>query len=102
MQYSPDGEDDHHIIESNSRVVRKAADNASLCLRRLFKKLPELRESQAPTLELLEAARRTGEPPLIMEYYRRQSHGRRLLNGFRLTRFWSVLDQLDSDISGLA
>ena len=46
-------------------------------------------------IELCKEAERTGEPPLIHEYYRRQAEGRRVLNGFRLPRFWQVLDQLN-------
>ena len=83
------------IIKLNSRIIRKSAQNSFYYLNRLFKKEPALQESLENILDYLKDAKHTGEPPLIHEYYRRQAEGRRILNGFRLTRFWQVLKQLD-------
>jgi hypothetical protein len=91
------------IIKWNSRIIRKSSRNSFYYLRRLFKQDPALRESLENILDYLGDAERTGEPPLIHEYYRRQAEGRRILNSFRLTRFWQVLKQLDESArSGFA
>jgi hypothetical protein len=95
---STDEEEDkglNRIIKLNSRTIRKSSRNSFYYLNRLFKKEPALRESLENILDYLRDAERTGEPPLIHEYYRRQAEGRRILNSFRLTRFRQVLKQLN-------
>ncbi|HOX14573.1 MAG TPA: hypothetical protein PLP18_00445 [Smithellaceae bacterium] len=99
---STDGEEEDgrgRIIKLNSRIIRKSSRNSFYYLNRLFKKEPALKESLGNILDYLKDAKRTGEPPLIHEYYRRQAEGRRILNSFRLTRFWQVLNQLNEAAS---
>jgi hypothetical protein len=79
-------------LKTNTRLIRKSAKTALRYLGMLERRTQERFDNM---IELCEEAERTGEPPLIHEYYRRQAEGRRVLNGFRLTRFWQVLDQLN-------
>lgn len=93
-----EGETRGKIIKLNSRMIRKSSGNAFYYLNCLFKHEPALRDNIENIIDHLKDAERTGEPPLIREYYRRQAEGRRILNSFRLTRFWQVLDQLDEAV----
>ncbi len=80
-------------------VIRKSANLAQRYLRALFAITPGLKPKMEGVLLQLREAERTGDPPLIHEYYKKQAVGGRILNGFRLTRFWSVLGQLDVAVS---
>ena len=91
------------VRKLNSKLIRESSRKAFYYLNRIFNQEPALSKSLENILDNLRDAERTGEPPLIHEYYRRQAEGRRILNGFRLTRFWQVLNQLDEAVrSGFA
>lgn len=87
------------IRKLNSKIIRQSARNARYYLNLLFKQEPELQESLEDVIEDLREAESKGVPPRITEYYRRLAEGRRILNSFRLTRFWRVLDQLNEAAS---
>jgi len=93
-----EGENRGKIIKLNSRMIKNSSINSFYYLNRLFKHEPALRDNLENIIDHLKDAERTGEPPLIREYYRRQAEGRRVLNSFRLTRFWKVLHQLDEAV----
>jgi len=95
-----DSSEKHKIIKSNAREIRKAARYANYYLRLLYRKNPDLRLKLNQIMVLLSSARKSGEAPLLHEYHSRQAEGRRILNGFRLSRFWNILKQLDLAVSG--
>ncbi len=76
----------------NAALIRTSAETALYYFSMLTR---HTNQNYDNMVELLEDAKKTGEPPLIYEYYRRQAEGGRVLSGFRLRRFWQILGQLD-------
>ena len=54
-----------------------------------------LKPQMEGVLANLRDAERTGEPPLRSEYRRKKEFNGRIRNGFRLPRFWNILNQLN-------
>lgn len=91
-----DADDEIRRID-NADLIRRSAKTALRYFAMLTKRTHQNYDNM---IELLEDARKTGEPPLIHEYYRRQAEGGRVLSGFRLRRFWQILGQLDRAVQG--
>ena len=85
-------------INKTSSIIRNSARNSFYFLNRLYRHEPSLKNSLDDINDNLKCAERTGEPPLIHEYYKRQAEGRRILHGFRLIRFRQVLYQLNEAV----
>jgi len=90
-----EGDELGKIRKLNSKIIRQSARNARYYLNLLFKQESNLQERLEDVIDDLREAELKGVPPRIREYYRRLAEGRRILNSFRLTRFWRVLDQLN-------
>ena len=98
IRHGDDYEDQGIVMRRDARTIISAANNALYYLKKLFRHVPEMKEGLGDLIEHIKNAKRSGEAPLIREYYRRQAEGRRVLSGFRLTRFWDVLYQLDEAV----